>query len=137
MPSSNDESRTEDLPAAAANSSRATATAAAPANESDHYEVAEIEQLLAELDILLDNNGKDFHVFIEIQTTLSKLLQLLGDNTQLITDDRLTRIYQTFNVRPNINVKMGKHLRRLQHLSVSVVYNVIFFVYCLYASNKK
>jgi len=135
MPSSNDESRTEYLPvpsldsvtAAAANSSRATATAAAPANETDQL-VAKIEHLLT--------TATDYHELNELRTTTSKLLGLLGNNTELITDDRIKRILEKFNV-----IKLGKkratNLDRLRHIVVSVVYNVIFFVSCVSTYNNK
>lgn len=142
MPSSNDESRTEDLSAlasvteaAAANSSRATATAAAPANERDHNEFA-TQQLVAKLDNLLNNNEKDYPVLNKIRTTTSKLLGLLGNNTQLITDDRIKRILKRFDVS-KLAKKRATNVDRLRHLVVSVVYIVIFFVSCLCASNKK
>jgi hypothetical protein len=124
----NDESRAEDLPALdsvtedapAAHSSRATATAIAPANVSDDKEVAEIKQLL--------DTGTDY-------SELVRLRKLLVENCERLPDDLIRSLLKKFQVSEKGQKKTL--LKRLRHIVVSVVYNVIVFVSCVYTSNKK
>lgn len=132
----NDESRAEDLPALdsvtedapAAHSSRSTATAIAPANvrddkESVNKEVAEIRQLL--------DTGTDYSELVRLRELLR-----VPNNCERLSDDLIRSLLKKFQVTEKGKSKKTL-LKRLQHIVVSVVYNVIVFVSCVYTSNTK
>jgi len=121
----NDEFRAEDLPAldsvteaAAANSSRATATAAAPANESDN-EVAKIEQLLTEA-----SNQK---------TKLLLLKTLRGVDLNRLSDDLFDKCLQELGSSNSKKAKTRKtRVKHLQQIVVSVIQCNLFRLLLVY-----